>query len=408
MATFQELVRNFDKIRDYMRDFYIYGFKSRADFDKKSARTYDNEKRRIESYLGPYIQWSYGKGGKRTFVSLNSAQIDANPLYAAWKSKSFTAADIMLHFYILDALRSGACLPVSNLTDRICLQSGQTFDAQIVRLKCKEYQELGILRQNRQGKAVTYQLCATYLPLYWQNALQFFQEAAPLGTIGSSIMDNEGFANQTFRFKHHFVVHTLEDGVLLTLLAAMRQNRRVTLQSLSERSGKPAMLEGVPVKIFTSTVTGRRYICLFNTQRRRYGNYRLDHVKQVESGDLTPEYGDIADALERNLHRVWGVSFKRFRKEILCMKLHIDEKSEGYILRRLEREGRGGEVLKVDENTFLYTIELFDCNEMSPWVKTFVGRILQLECSDSFVANKFYADMKRLQHLYLPPKEGEL
>ena len=47
MAEFQELIKNFDRIRDYMRQFYIYGFKVRNDFDSRSARTYDNERRRI-------------------------------------------------------------------------------------------------------------------------------------------------------------------------------------------------------------------------------------------------------------------------------------------------------------------------------------------------------------------------
>ena len=44
MSEFQELIKNFDKIRDYMRQFYVYGFKVRSDFDAKSARTYDNER----------------------------------------------------------------------------------------------------------------------------------------------------------------------------------------------------------------------------------------------------------------------------------------------------------------------------------------------------------------------------
>ena len=49
--AYSELIKNFDKIRDYMRDFYVYGFKSRDDYTKKSARSYDDEKRRIESWL---------------------------------------------------------------------------------------------------------------------------------------------------------------------------------------------------------------------------------------------------------------------------------------------------------------------------------------------------------------------
>ena len=39
MAEFQELIKNFDRIRDYMRQFYIYGFKVRGDYDDKSGPT---------------------------------------------------------------------------------------------------------------------------------------------------------------------------------------------------------------------------------------------------------------------------------------------------------------------------------------------------------------------------------
>ena len=45
---FSELVKNFEKIRSYVREFYVYGFRIREEFDKKSGRTYDNERRRDE------------------------------------------------------------------------------------------------------------------------------------------------------------------------------------------------------------------------------------------------------------------------------------------------------------------------------------------------------------------------
>ena len=53
--AYNELIKNFDRIRDYMREFYVYGFKSRDEYNKKSARSYDDERRRIESWLGDYM-----------------------------------------------------------------------------------------------------------------------------------------------------------------------------------------------------------------------------------------------------------------------------------------------------------------------------------------------------------------
>ena len=103
---------------------------------------------------------------------------------------------------------------------------------------------------------------------------------------------------------------------------------------------------------------------------------------------------------------VWGVSFGNRRKGILCMKLHINEEKEGYVLERLHREGRGGEILRVADNTFLYTIELFEIGEMFSWVKTFTGRIISLEGSNRFVVDRFYRDMERMRRMYCSG-EGE-
>ena len=64
MTEFNELIKNFDRIRDYMRQFFIYGYKNRGDFDKKSGRTYDNERRRVESWLGDYVKSAYTEKGK--------------------------------------------------------------------------------------------------------------------------------------------------------------------------------------------------------------------------------------------------------------------------------------------------------------------------------------------------------
>ena len=92
--AYSELIKNFNKVRDYMRDFYVYGFKSRDDYTKKSARSYDDEKRRIESWLGDYMKFHQTSDGKNVFLSIDSRVSRHNPLYKAWKTKSFTDGDI--------------------------------------------------------------------------------------------------------------------------------------------------------------------------------------------------------------------------------------------------------------------------------------------------------------------------
>ena len=143
--AYGELIKNFEKIRDYMREFYVYGFKSRDEYDKKSARSYDNERRRIESWLGDYMYFRQDASGKNVFLSVDSRAIPHNPLYQAFKAKSFTDNDIILHFYILDLLADGETMTVRQIVEGISERYLSKFngtselDESTIRKKLKEY-----------------------------------------------------------------------------------------------------------------------------------------------------------------------------------------------------------------------------------------------------------------------------
>lgn len=82
------------------------------------------------------------------------------PLYNAFRAKSFTANDITLHFYILDALAEGENLSVRELTERI--ETDYPFDAppemdtSTIRKKLKEYEALGLLKSEKRGRELAY------------------------------------------------------------------------------------------------------------------------------------------------------------------------------------------------------------------------------------------------------------
>ena len=82
------------------------------------------------------------------------------------------------------------------------------------------------------------------------------------------------------------------------------------------------------------------------------------------------------------------------------MTIWVQEPSEQYIVDRLKREGRGGTVTKTARNTYRYEIQVFDCNEMLPWIRTFTGRILTLECTAKSVEKRFYEDLENMYHMY--------
>lgn len=416
MTEFQELIKNFDRIRDYMRQFYIYGFKVRNDFDSHCARTYDNERRRIESWLGDYTCSSYTTKGKQVYINIDSKTVPENPLYAAWKSKSFTDNDILLHFFILDQLTDHPQgMNASALSDEISLTYGVTFDPQTVRLKLKEYESLGLLCSHKEGKNLIYQMLPPQFPHdsplndTLLTAVSFFQGTAPFGSIGSTILDWHDRKNTFFQFKHHFIVHTLEDQVLLQSLTAIREHRLIDYENKSFRSGSISSQSGVPLKIFVSTRTGRRYLCLYLPSLRRFHNARLDSILSITIKEPWEDYERTYEALLANIKRCWGVSFGsgRSRLETICLRLSIDEEKEPYVLKRLYREGKGGEILKIREHEYLYTGAFFDTNELLSWVKSFTGRILDIQgtCEPSIL--KVTRDWERMYQMYCSEEKEE-
>lgn len=405
--AYSELVKRFDRVRDYMRDFLIFGFKTRADFDQKSARTYDNERRRIESWLGDGLRWEYHPGGKAVFLSVDASELPHNPLYRAWQSKSFTDNDITLHFYLLDLLSDGRPRHAEEITDELAERGEQLFELPTVRRKLKEYAELGILGAQKQGRRLYYALSPCSLNALFPDQtglsefLHFFGEAAPLSVVGYFLSSRLGGGNPNFRFKHHFIVHTLEDQILLTALEAIRDGLRLELTNVSGRDGRESVCRVVPVKIMVSVQSGRRYLVARRLDQRRFSTFRLDYIKS-----LTPLPGQEGDKSYRTLAdlrltHAWGPalpSHERTRR--FSMTVAVDEEHESHIIQRLRREGRGGQVTRLEPGLWRYTNEVYDVGEMMNWVKTFIGRIVALEGDDQRAIDRFYDDVRRMVGMY--------
>lgn len=159
--AYNELIKNFEKVRAYMREFYVYGFKSRTEYDAKSARSYDDERRRLESWLGDYMRFTQTPEGKNVFLSVDSRVTRKNPFYKAWKAKSFTDGDITLHFAIFDILYDPETkMTLTELIEEIDqrLSSRMAFDESTLRKKLKEYAEEGMAKFEYMQRAFSSEL----------------------------------------------------------------------------------------------------------------------------------------------------------------------------------------------------------------------------------------------------------
>lgn len=113
--------------------------------------------------------------------------------------------------------------------------------------------------------------------------------------------------------------------------------------------------------------------------------------------------------MEKNKGLAWGVSFQNCGNrhlERVKLTLHIDEKTESFILNRLKREGRGGTISRIVPDTFTYETQVFDANEMLPWIRTFIGRILAIESDCQKLTRFFERDFLAMYRMYFKESEG--
>lgn len=403
-----ELIKNFEKIRDYMKEFYVYGFKSRDDFRKKSARSYDNERRRIESYMGDYLSFHKTKDGKNVFISVDTKNTVHNPLYKAFKSKSFTDGDITLHFILFDILYSkNIKLSLKEITEIIDTNylshfpQPMLFDESNIRKKLNEYKRLGLIDSKKQGNMLLYWRKEAFDLKSFADALSYFSEVGQLGVIGSFLIDKMEGENEHFVFKHHYINGALDSDIMCKLLLAMGEKRQVTIRQTKGKNNEKLVFDVVPLRIYISTQSGRQNLMAFGISSNEISPYRLDYITEVKIGERYANFDSLRDRQKILQKSMWGICCNPNKKRLEKVEfvIRINDLEE-YIFDRLEREKRCGTVERLDKHTARFRAEIYDSMEMLPWIRTFICRIMSMNFSNRSVENKFKIDIEKMYELY--------
>lgn len=409
--AYSELIKNFDNIRGYMRDFFLYGFKTREEYDRKSARSYDNERRRIQSYLGSLISFRQTPSGKNAFISLEGRSVTHNPLYQAFKAKSFTNKDITLHFLLLDILSGSSyslkdILRIMDTEYLTAFQNPISFDESTLRKKLKEYEELGIVVSEKSGRTVTYRLSEDEICLTeYKEAIRFFTEESPLGVIGSYLEDrmqaaDEVRAGEYLTFKNHYIMNAYDAEITELILQGIHEKRLLEITSFSRGDAGVKQQTVIPYKLYVSTQGGRNYLFCMDADNLRPYSLRVDYIQKGKAGEVCADYDRLLKVCERAGEHMWGVSCAKYRRyEHIEMDIFVG-KDEAFIVRRLEREKRCGTVSKVDEETYRFSADVLDAYEMMPWIRTFFGRIKAIRCDNEDVKNQLKIDMVKMLKQY--------
>lgn len=418
--AYSELIKNLDTLRTYIRSFYIYGFKSRDKFTGKSTRTYDDEKRRLENFLDGYMTFRPDENGKVNFVSIDSRHTPHNPLYKLFKAKSFTAMDISLHFMVMDILAGAEKKSLNQILDEINSVYLDGFSSEVVpeestlRKKLKEYEELGLIKSEKDGKTMLY--CRTPLSDLsgLKDVLNFFSETDPCGVIGNFLFDKlpkeaqqEG---EIFQYKHHYITSTIESDFVEQVFQAIREHRYLTIEQKRSEDDRTFPNEVIPLMIYQSTQGGRMYLMAYRPRGKYFLALRFDYIVGMETGGVYEGFEQKRAEFEELRNHIWGVALKQNKKHNDTTTVHVTfritfSEEEKFIYQRLLREKRSGTVTLLDDNNAQFDVDVYDPQEIIPWVRTFICRITFFDCTDKYIVRRFYGDIRKMNRMYLGEEE---
>ena len=212
--------------------------------------------------------------------------------------------------------------------------------------------------------------------------------------IGPFLQDRLPESFGGLRFKHHYILNALDSEVLYELFSAIGERRLITFPSRGQS------IAALPLKVYIGTQTGRQYLLAWSPAKERFSFYRADLMDHVKTEGVCGTPPDMTARLDAFCAHVWGVSGNNdARLEHIEMTVYVAPE-EGHIPERLDREKRCGSVERLDERHWRFSADVYDALEMLPWLRTFTGRVTDLQCTDQRVIARLWKDFDALRQMY--------
>ncbi|MGN1394413.1 MAG: hypothetical protein ACI4V7_10395 [Succinivibrionaceae bacterium] len=287
--------------------------------------------------------------------------------------------------------------------------------------------------------------------------LRVFSFTEPLGFIGvrifwyfKGILDKKYMPSNIFRQKNIFLTQTLDDDILAELLEAMHKGYVVEFKSFEiesyQQRTSPYPFKAIPLFITVSTRTGKRYGIFLDYETHdesdRIFYIRLDQISDVailKNKDLFVKFSDLEFFKQQNIISLQD--WKKYRSNLIKQKKsfgsrvsNIEKRHEVKITLKLKKDEKINEYLYVPNRLrrefasdleFLYEVSeeqyndtlpythiiriiITDADELQSWLKTYIGRIIRIECDthgfgNTVLQERYINDILKLCRMYNIP-----
>lgn len=405
MATDKIEFKKLEKVRYYIRDFFINGYKNK-DIYKETENignsTFANRTKTIGFILNDIADFRIGSNSVYR-IMFNQSSVSENPFHQVLKYKSAPESSIQRYFVILSALNKNRVHGVTANDIQYYLDGlDEYYDEKdqhsIIATDLKKLLKKTIIRKSKSCYYIneTTGLENILSGNSFKNMLLFYSEVSQFSVIGSFIQDKlacDGgvkHSESVFKYKDRFISQTLDDAVKLDVLEALKNN---SFLKIKDDCGVKFICK--PLCFFISFKTGREYVFYFNTEDSNFKSIRLDKISEITKFNSTVEF----DAEQQINNYYWCPPYiETDSKEHVECRIKID-KNEKDAYERLINEKRNAE-LENDGETVKLTVDTNDIKNTLFFLKSFTGRIIELDCSNKNEQQSFIRDIDEALALY--------
>ncbi len=425
---FNDFIKNYNIIRDILRDCFLYGCFSRDGLESKrnvSSRKVSYEMRRIQQYVEEkYIKFDKDGRYKLLSLSYDFMRHTDNFLINTYMTKSFTRTDILTYFHILMYIQakniSCSLSTIENGLNDEGLISFDKISSKTIERKLAEMRErIGILSCEVVKRTKYYSISPDILQTLNNDELVELHTAVSLYknimfpvTAGyyleqtlKDYMRYERKINSKdinfFNYRHVHFHPVIEEQVLWEILKAIHQRSKVKLYYHSPKNQDNRNSSKVlsPYKIRYDVRHGRFYLISFNN----YGKCivsRLDRIENVEILEEAFQRSDFDEEYTKLMCCSWSsVSLDEGKEpENVKLEVIIDEQNEQYIVEKIMSEAPNGTLEKIENGRYHVSLQVNDSGEIIPWIRGYAGYVRVLESSQ--LAVRLLNDWKEMLLAY--------
>jgi predicted DNA-binding transcriptional regulator YafY len=419
-------IKDYEKIRPILREFFLYGCFSRDDFamSKICARKYDNELRIIRNTLPPETM-EEAIVDKKKYVRLmyDMFRMKGNFLHSTFRIKELDTRGVALFLHVLQCLALYPGMKRTEIYDQLPV----TVDYATLFRHLQSFCKMGILQEKRIKNTSYYYISdpfenftqTDFLTLY--EGVLYFANVLPLSIPGYTLLDamrayaySKGWSigpdNIPFQFKNLHMQRVLDEEEMWFLLQAIHQRSIVSFEYCrSHRIGEAQKIDWItvehiaPIKILSDDFYGRRtLIGALLDDHHKIRSFRLERIRKLKCSGSLAESEDYTQNYARYIHHSWCFSGREKASPLIMveLKFHLNPENEAAILQRVRREGRHGAFKKIGEYCWLYQIQVKDSREMKPWIRSFTGYVEVMPSDQHHLRSDMQAEQKELSAYY--------